>query len=309
MKGVSVRLPIALLVVCLCLSGCTAFAGHSQTPSRWLNTESEMIEVLGTDLHLRDEGPENAAPILLVHGFGSSLHSWEPMSERLSPDYRLISFDLPGFGLSAPDAQNDYSDQRTHDLILALMRLYELERLAIVGHSLGGRVAWSFAAAHPEKVTSLVLIAPDGYESPMFQYGQPGRTTPLTRLVIYVLPRFIVRWALDVSYGQAPVPADTVDRYYAFLRQRHVKNAILARTRQTILEDPDDILPGIAIPALLIWGEQDRIIPAGNANDFLAALPDSRSAVLPGIGHLPQEEAPSLVARLIVDFFEEHAQE
>ena len=292
----------AALILVLTVLGCTALPGNSQVPNDWMNAQSELVQVSGTQLHLRDEGEEFAETILFVHGFGSSLHSWETVSEILRPEFRTISFDLPGFGLSAADSQNDYTDERTHEIILATMRRRDIETLTIVGHSLGGRIAWTFAAAHPEKVNALVLIAPDGYESPMFRYGRAGRVTPVTRLLVLILPRFAVRWALDVSYGQTPPPPETVNRYYSFLRQAHVKAAILERTRQTILEDPDEILPDVMIPTLLIWGQQDRIIPPANVEDYLDALPNARSVQLAGVGHLPQEETPERVAQLIGEF-------
>lgn len=304
-----IRLSATLFAALFIAFGCAKTPGGSHAPSAWINAESELIEVAGTELHLRDQGAMGSEAIMFLHGFGSSLHSWEAVDAGLQTEFRTISFDLPGFGLSAADALNDYTDERVHEIIIAIMHGREIDSVSIVGHSLGGRVAWSFAAAHPDKVTSVVLIAPDGYESPMFQYGQAGRVTPLTRLIILVLPRFVVRWALNASYGQIEPTAETVARYHSLLRQSHVKRAILERTRQTILEDPDKILPGIGVPVLLVWGAQDRIAPASNAEDFLDALPNARLNVLAGVGHLPQEEAPNKLIELMAEFFERQSPE
>lgn len=299
-----VRFSATLFAALFFVFGCAKLPGGSQAPSAWINADSELIEVAGTELHLRDQGAVRSEAILLLHGFGSSLHSWEAVNESLQTKFRTISFDLPGFGLSAADSRNDYTDERVHEIIIAIMRGREIDSLSIIGHSLGGRVAWSFAAAHPDKVTSVVLIAPDGYESPMFRYGQTGRVSPLTRLIVLFLPRFVVRWALDSSYGQTEPTAETVERYHSLLRQSHVKHAIMERTRQTILKNPDEILPSIEVPVLLIWGERDRIAPTNNAEQFLSALPDARLAVLAGVGHLPQEEAPNEVIKLMGEFFD-----
>jgi pimeloyl-ACP methyl ester carboxylesterase len=93
-------------------------------------------------LHVRDDGPKNAPAVILLHGFGSSLHTFEPWAEALKADHRVVRLDLPGSGLSPPDTTGDYTDTRSVILILILMDQLGIDKAAVVGNSIGGRIAW-----------------------------------------------------------------------------------------------------------------------------------------------------------------------
>ena len=123
-------------------------------------------------LHVRDSGPRDAPAIVMLHGFGASLHTWQAWAEVLQRDHRVIRFDLPGSGLSPPDPSGLYTDARSMQLLLALMDQLGVPRASVVGHSIGGRLAWQFAAAHAHRVDKLVLLSPDGFASPGFDYGR-----------------------------------------------------------------------------------------------------------------------------------------
>ena len=140
--------------------------------AQYLQSPADMVQVHGQRLHVRDTGPKDAPAILMIHGFGASLHTWEPWAQALSRTYRVVRFDLPGSGLSEPDPQGDYRDARTMDLLLALLDQRGIARAHVIGHSIGGRMAWTFAAQHPQRVERLVLLAPDGFAGPDRAYGQ-----------------------------------------------------------------------------------------------------------------------------------------
>ncbi len=95
-----------------------------------------------------------------MHGFGASLHTWQPWAEVLSRDLRVIRIDLPGSGLSSPDPTDNYSDRRTLEPMVALLDQLKIERKSVIGNSIDGRIAWTFAAIHPQRVNQLVLVAP-----------------------------------------------------------------------------------------------------------------------------------------------------
>ena len=133
---------------------------------RYLRTPSDYVEAAGLRLHVRDTGPREAPAIVLLHGFGSSLHTWEPWAQALDRDRRVIRFDLPGSGLSEPDPTGDYTDTRSLEVLAALMDRLGVTKTTLAGNSIGGRIAWSFAAEHPARVEKLVLISPDGFASP-----------------------------------------------------------------------------------------------------------------------------------------------
>ena len=137
------------------------------------------LEIGGTRLRVRDSGPQGAPALMLIHGFGSSLETWEPWAQSLSAHYRVVRFDLPGCGLSEPDRTGDYSDERSVSLVEELMDRLQIEHAVLIGNSMGGRIAWRFAAAYPERTRKLVLISPDGFASPGFRYGVAPRVPAL----------------------------------------------------------------------------------------------------------------------------------
>eukprot|EP01032_Pedospumella_encystans_P006746 gene6746-8092_t len=124
-----------------------------------------------------------------LHGFGSSLQTWDLWAEPLERTHHVVCLDLPGAGLSDPDPTGDYTDARTHALILKLMDKLDIKQAVFVGNSLGGRIAWTFTANHPDRVSKLVLIAPDGFASPGFAYNRAPEVPLMMRALPYVAPR------------------------------------------------------------------------------------------------------------------------
>lgn len=270
--------------------------------ARYAPAPSRFVDVAGLRLHVRSSGPDSAPAVIMLHGLGASLHTWEAWANGLA-DYRVVRFDMPGFGLTGPDPSDDYSDARSVAVINALMDQLGIARASVVGHSLGGRIAWQFAAAHPGRVDKLVLVSPDGFASPGFEYGKAPQVPAVASLMRHVLPRFMVRMNLEPGYADPKVITDELlTRYYDLLLAPGVRGALLERMSQTILTDPEPILRRVTMPTLLLWGEQDAMIPFANSADYLRLLPDSRLAALPGVGHLPQEEAPEASLARVREF-------
>ena len=263
--------------------------------AKYLAAPGDLIEVSGVRLHVRDSGPKNAPAVVLIHGFGSSLHTWVPWARALQADYRVIRFDLPGSGLSEPDPTGDYTDARTMALLGALMDRLGVAQAALIGNSIGGRIAWSFAAHVPQRVTKLVLISPDGFASAGFAYGVKPTVPAMVKLMKITLPKPFLRMNLAPAYGDpAALTDETVDRYHDLMLAPGGRDALIARMEQTVLEDPKPLLRRIRAPVLLVWGEKDALIPIRNAADYLGNLPDASLVSLPGLGHVPQEEAPAV---------------
>ena len=250
--------------------------------------------VLGLRMRLRDTGPREAPALILLHGFGSSLDTWEPWAKALSARYRVIRIDLPGFGLTGPDPTGDYSDKRTLAILAALMDQLALPKATFIGNSLGGRFAWEFAAHYPQRVDKLVLISPDGFASPDFEYGKAPEVPLMLEAMPWVGPRSLIRANLAPAWAHPDALPDAVlDRYRDMLLAPGVRRAILDRTRQTIITDPAPLLRSITAPTLLLWGDQDQIIPVSNAQDYLRLMPNARLVRLSGMGHVPFEESPA----------------
>jgi pimeloyl-ACP methyl ester carboxylesterase len=260
--------------------------------AKYANAPDDFIEVAGIRLHVRESGPKTAPAVILLHGFGSSLHTWEAWAQTMSRSMRVIRFDLPGAGLTGPDPKGDYTDARALEILAALMDRLGVARASLVGNSIGGRIAWTFAAKNPARVDKLVLVSPDGFASPGFQYGRAPEVPAFLGAMRYVLPKAILRMNLEPAYADPARLGDAVvTRYHDLMLVPGVRDAMLARMRQTVLQDPRPLLKQIAAPVLLLWGEKDAMIPVANAQDYVKVLKQSMLVVLPGLAHVPQEEA------------------
>jgi pimeloyl-ACP methyl ester carboxylesterase len=247
----------------------------------------------GVRLRLRDTGPHDAPAVIMIHGFGASLDTWEPWARALSAHYRVIRFDLPGFGLTGADPKGDYTDTREIKILIDLMNQLGIEHASLIGNSLGGRIAWNFAALHPDRVTRLVLVSPDGFASPGFAYDKPSKTPLMMQALPYVAPRGLLKANLAAAYARPEALSEaTLTRYRDMLLAPGVRRAILARMNQVILHDPVPTLARIQAPTLLVWGEKDGMIPIRNASDYMRDIPHATLVRLPNLGHVPFEEDP-----------------
>jgi pimeloyl-ACP methyl ester carboxylesterase len=275
--------------------------------SRYLHSPADIVTLAGTPLHLRDSGPpagdRQAPALILIHGLGGSLQTWDDWVPALAEHYRVIRLDLPGSGLSPPDTSGDYTDARSLALLQALLDHLGLARATLVGHSIGGRIAWTFAAAFPERVDRLVLIAPAGFASPFLGYDETPKLPALLPLLRQVLPRPLLQSGLTPAYADPAQLSDArVTRYHELLRAPGGREALLQRMAQTRLVRPEPLLARITAPTLLLWGERDGFIPIANAADFQRALPRATLVALPDVGHVPQEEHPERGLAALLDF-------
>jgi pimeloyl-ACP methyl ester carboxylesterase len=272
----------------------------------YLAADTDLRSIDGVWLHVRDTGPRDAPVLVLLHGFGSSLHTWEPWARELEREFRVIRFDLPGSGLSAPDTTGDYRDPRSHHVLTALLDSLRVPRATLIGNSLGGRIAWSFGAANPARVERLVLIAPDGFASPGFEYDKPPQVPASLGIMRYVLPKWLLRMSLAPAYADpARLSDEAVTRYHDLLLAPGGRAAMLQRMQQSVLTDPVPRLQQIDVPVLLVWGDKDAMIPVHNADDYLRALPNARVVRFPTLGHVPFEEDPTTSLPPVLAFLRE----
>ena len=265
------------------------------------------VEVDGLRIHYEDSGPPDAPALLLLHGFGSSLQTWDAWTPQLALKFRVIRLDLPGFGLTGESPTQNYSEGQDLATLVDFVNKLNLSSYAIVGHSMGGKMAWSLAAAQADRVKALVLMAPDGF-SPEAQWGTKPYEVPATLgLMKYALPKSFVRGFLDAAYADPQRLTDPVlTRYHDMLRAPGVRGAILDRADQTVSTNPIPRLKQITAPTLLLWGENDRMIPSSNAAHYASVLQRSRTVVLPNLGHVLQEEQPALGLAQVDAFLNSH---
>ena len=276
---------------------------RSTLEARYLAAPADLRSVGPWRLHVRQSGPTDAPAVVLLHGFGSSLHTWDAWAQGLSATHRVVRIDLPGSGLSPPDPAHDYRDARSLEMLIALMESLGLQRASWVGHSMGGRIAWTLAARYPDRVHKLVLVAPDGFASFGFEYGKPMDVPASLGLMRHVLPKPLLRMNLQSAYARPDSLSDAVTtRYHDLILAPGARQAMLDRLKQTVLQEPVPLLRQIKAPTLLVWGEADAMIPLSNAQDYLQAIQGSRLVSWPQVGHLPQEEAAEQSQQAVVEF-------
>ncbi|MFN3371365.1 MAG: alpha/beta fold hydrolase [Sphingomonadaceae bacterium] len=270
---------------------------------------SQFIELApGFRVHVRDEGPREAPVLLLVHGSNASLHSWELWVARLSDRFRIVSLDLQGHGLTGPAPDGCYTPDCMATTIEAVRAKLGIERLAIAGNSMGGNVALSYALAHPERVTHLILVdssgAPVKADRPAPLGFRIARMPVVRDIAAHVTPRSVIERTLDQSVSVKAVATEAaVDRYWRLLRAPGNREATMARFSQAVPQrTAADLAPLRGKLVLILWGEEDALIPVAAALWFKAALPGARLVSYPGIGHLPQEEAPDRTAADVAAF-------
>jgi pimeloyl-ACP methyl ester carboxylesterase len=231
------------------------------------------------------------------------LQTWDVWAAQLEKDYRVIRLDLPGFGLTGPSPLHDYSESGDLATLTHFVDQLGVASYSIIGHSMGGKMAWSLAAADAKRVNALVLIAPDGFPEAKDIGTKPYAVPGIMGMMKFCLPKYLVRKSIEPAFFDPNALSDSlVDRYYDMLRAPGVRAAILERANQTTYTDPVPRLMKITAPTLLIWGEKDRMIPSSNAQSYAKVLPSSKTVLLPNLGHLVQEEQPELALTHVTDF-------
>lgn len=268
----------------------------SDLTERWAQPPSQFLLVGNMQVHLRDEGPrDDPTPIVLLHGTSDSLHTWDGWAGVLRGQRRVIRFDLPGFGLTGPDPQADYSIEAYVRFVLAVLDRLGVHSVVLGGNSLGGHIAWQTAHAQPQRVHQLVLVDAAGY--PLAPVEVPMgfrlvRSWPANRLLEWVLPRGLVLASLrNVVGNPAGVTSDEVDRYYDMAVRAGNRRALAQRLARP---DPDrsERIRSLRQPTLVLWGALDRLIPLQSGQRFAQDIPGARLVVLEGLGHVPQQEDP-----------------
>ncbi|MEQ9425187.1 MAG: alpha/beta hydrolase [Cyclobacteriaceae bacterium] len=256
------------------------------------NDESEFIEVDGLNIHYRDEGA--GMPILLIHGTAASLHTWDDWAQSLKKDYRVIRLDIPGFGLTGPHPEHDYSIPAYSQLIEIFVEKIGLDSLYVAGNSLGGNIAWYFTAQNPDLVKRLILVDASGYpvESIPLIFKM-GRTPVLNKLLTMITPRsFIAKNLREVYHDDNKISDELIDRYYKMALREGNREALVKRM-QNDLVDFTDLIATINVPTLIVWGRHDKWVPVSNAFRFQEDIPNSELVILEESGHVPMEENPA----------------
>jgi pimeloyl-ACP methyl ester carboxylesterase len=270
--------------------------------ARWAPPPSDFIDIRGQLVHLRDEGPrDDPLPIVLVHGTSASLHTWEGWAKALHTQRRIITFDLPGFGLTGPSSAADgpakYSADTHARFVLDLLDTLKVKRFVIGGNSLGGEVAWRTAVVAPERVDRLILVDAAGpkFEPHAVPLGWRIASLPvLGQITEIILPRPLVVQGLVGVYGDpAKISTELVDRYFELTLREGNRRALGERLRHYQIGADAERIATLKLPTLILWGGRDKVIPPAVALEFKRQIEGSQLVMFDELGHVPHEEDPA----------------
>lgn len=285
-------------------------------PEALADPDSRFVEVEAVTIHYKQMG-EGEPVFLLLHGFGASTFSWREVMQPLSARGTVIAFDRPAFGLTERPMRNTdgwprynpYSYDAQPKLTVGLMDALGVESAILVGNSAGGTVSVLTALTYPARVEALILVDAAVYVGG----GSPALLRPLfaTPQADHLGPLFVrgIRsWGLDFGrsawHDPTKIPPEFWEGYQRPLRVENWDRALWELTRSTARPDLETRLDQLTLPALVITGDDDRIVPTEQSVRLAGELPDAQLAVLDACGHIPQEECPEAWLAVVDTFME-----
>lgn len=265
------------------------------------NKNSRFVEVDGIFVHYVDEG--NGIPIILIHGTGASLHTWDLWSEKLKDKYRVLRITLPGFGLSGPRSDKKYKIKDYVNLLESFVELMGIEKFYLAGNSLGGSIAWLYTSFYQKKVKKLILINSSGFELDEMPFViRIARNNYLNFLIKKTSPQFLIKKSLkEVFYDDNLISKSITDRYYKLNLREGNRQAFIDRALVNY-NDYTPRLKKIKSPTLILWGKNDEWINVKYAQKFKTMINGSRLSIMNETGHIPMEERPFESLEIVMDF-------
>jgi pimeloyl-ACP methyl ester carboxylesterase len=300
---------LAVLFLVAAASGCGLFVKTipkgeilGKTP------EDKYIMIDGVNYHYR-EYSGSGRDIFLLHGFASSTYTWEKVVPYLTKQgYHVWALDMKGAGWSDKPEDAKYDIFTLMQEVNRWLDVMGLKNVVFAGNSLGGAIAILMALEHPDKAGDIILIDSAGYpiEKPfVIRMAKMPLAGGIAKL-------FFGRWIIarnlkEVYFNDDLVTEETIDAYYNRMRTENVLDAKVALARSLDFDAFAPYMkriPEIKNRILIVWGENDEWIPVESGHKFKKDLPNSNLVILPGCGHVPQEEKPEQTAKIIIDFIE-----
>jgi len=269
------------------------------------------VEIFGTSVNYSDIGEEgNDRPILFIHGLGGQWQNWLENIPRFAQTRRVVSVDLPGFGLSDMPAEK-ITIEFYGRVVGELCEQLDLAPAVVVGNSMGGYVAAELAIQRPEHVERLMLVAAAGVSQmdvakrPILA-GARATTLVITDNVAHqrwIARRPVLRHTVLSIVARHPSRL-APDITYEGLLKGTAKDGFETALRACLDYDLRDRLPQIGCPVLVVWGDKDAIIPVRDADKFVELIDGSRKVVMEDTGHIPMVERPGTFNNLLQEFLE-----
>jgi pimeloyl-ACP methyl ester carboxylesterase len=256
----------------------------------------------GMNIHYRDQGNVDGPVLVLIHGSNTSLQSWDLLVPELKTDYRLILLDLPGHGLTGPDPKRDYSARSLSDAVLRVMDEVGVKRAVLVGHSMGGWVAWRTALSDPQRVSGLVLIDASGPVTD--EAVKPYLAARLAKSKIgqiflkHITPKSVIKKTLEqIIYDDSLINDELINRYWELTRFPGNRAGMIDRANTDREPEMWEQAGNISVPTLVLWGEEDVTVPIFFGRAFDERIPRSQLIIYPHAAHMPLLDVPKLLSR------------
>ncbi len=249
------------------------------------------LQLQDIQVHYKEAGQGEA--LLILHGWGASSESWILLQRALSKEgFRVIAIDLPGFGRTNPPAVA-WGVQEYANFVERFVSAIGLDKFFLLGHSFGGQIAISFTVEHQELVKKLILAAPPGIRRP------PGFKERTLSALSKILSPFLFL-----------VPSESAKEIlkkaaYRLIKRRDYAQAegVMREVMQRVIrEDLFSIFSQIRVPTLIVWGDDDKLVPVQDAYTLLREIPHSAVEIIPGAGHAPHLKTPEKLSQLVTKF-------
>jgi len=288
---------LLLIVLAIFTSSTIAVTYRSDLPAeelmqKYVLPASGWMMFQNQNIHFTDEGVGNV--VFLIHGTSSSLQTWDEWTQNLSKTHRVIRIDLPGFGLSGPNPQNDYSESMYLEVFEKLREALNVAKWTVVGNSFGGRLAAAYAEKHPSRTRGLVLINASGWEQKdsgfnIFDLAKG----PLGSVLVKCSPKFLVKNTLSNVYADpSKVTQELVDRHYDLILFPGNRLALRSKLNTSYSTWDADKSKKMTLPVLFLWGEQDPWFSVETGQSWANSIPNAHFESMPNSGHVPMEEEP-----------------
>lgn len=290
---------LAVLALAGLSSGCFSF---HRGPLPGEPAGAAFLTLEGTRVRYLDVGRRDAPAVVLVHGFGASLDTWDGLVPELARTHRVLALDLRGFGWTDRPA-GDYSPAAQAALVAALLDARGVARASVVGHSFGASVALALALDAPDRVDRLVLYDAYVYEEqvPAFFAWSRARGAGEVLFALWYRERADERLALGF-HDPARVTEKMCEDLDAALHRPGTLAAHLACARGQRFAAMEPRYESVRQPVLLLWGGDDAITPIRSGRRLARELPRATLHVLPACGHFPMLEAPAASNRAVLSF-------
>ena len=295
---------VLFTVSVLFISNITDDVPFQQLKKEFKKKKSTFVEIEGTFVHYVDEGV--GTPIILLHGTGASLHTWDLWAKKLKHKYRVLRITLPGFGLSGPHSGKKYEIKDYVNFLESFVKQIGIKEFYLIGNSLGGSIAWLYTSIYDRRVKKLILINSSGFESDEIPFViRIARNKYLNFLIKKLSPQFLVKKSLkEVFYDDNLISKSIIERYYKLNLREGNREAFIDRALINY-KDHTSSLKKIKSKTLILWGQNDEWINVKFAQKFKKMIKESRVSIMKKTGHIPMEERPFESLKIVEDFLVE----